>query len=284
MNTACGGSRPSTRIRRACPSSCRGRDGWRGACAVGRVVSQLDLNATMLDALDCPALPNSSGRSLLPLLDNADSSWEDVAFSEFCLDAPALEDRFRTRGVYQRMVRRGPWKLNYYHGFPSQLFNLEEDPREMADRMGDPSCKVVVNELTAAVPAGLGPRHRRRRDGAQAGGCPNSEWLGPQHDASRSVPLGSATRDELPRSGADVVGIAAAGRSGSRVRGDTGPPFLRFRPHVHDHMLDWPIFHNFLDELLPLTQHRLLTGLDLDEYDAPKIPCGQSVEDDQVDG
>ena len=49
------------------------------------------------------------------------------------------------------MVRRGPWKLNYYHGFPSQLFNLEEDPREMADRMGDPSCKVVVNELTAAV-------------------------------------------------------------------------------------------------------------------------------------
>ena len=28
------------------------------------------------------------------------------------------------------MIRRGPWKLVYYHGLPSQLFNLEEDPRE----------------------------------------------------------------------------------------------------------------------------------------------------------
>ena len=128
---------------------------WPGRLEAGirceRVVSQLDLNATMLDALDCPALPNSPGRSLLPLLENGDSPWEDVAFSEFCLDAAGSGGPFPEEGVYQRMVRRGPWKLIYYHGFPCQLFNLESDPRETVDRARDSSCKGIVEELTAEV-------------------------------------------------------------------------------------------------------------------------------------
>ncbi|MDP6358820.1 MAG: sulfatase, partial [Planctomycetota bacterium] len=77
--------------------------------------------ATMLDALDAPPLPNSDGRSLLPLLKGEDDSWEDVAFSEYCTSL----------GCLHRMVRQGEWKLNYYHGQPTQLFNLEEDPDEL---------------------------------------------------------------------------------------------------------------------------------------------------------
>ena len=114
---------------------------------VDRVISALDINATMIDALGGPPLPTSRGRSLLPLLDDPSFDWEDIAFSEYC-----TED-----GCLTRMVRRGPWKLNYYHGQPSQLFHLEEDPREMTDRVDDPSCANLVSELTERVLDGWDP-------------------------------------------------------------------------------------------------------------------------------
>ena len=49
-----------------------------------RVVSTLDISATLLDALGAPALPSSPGRSLVPLLQpDSTAEWEDVAFAEF---------------------------------------------------------------------------------------------------------------------------------------------------------------------------------------------------------
>ena len=111
------------------------------------IMSALDLNATMLDALDAPPLPNSRGRSVLPLFRNEKMDWEDVAFSEYCTDD----------GCYHRMIRRDEWKLNYYHGQPSQLFNLKEDPNEWHDRANDPSCQDILMELTDSVLDGWDP-------------------------------------------------------------------------------------------------------------------------------
>ena len=124
---------------------------WPGVLPEGikcsRVISSLDLNATMLDALNAPALPNSRGRSVLPLLYNADTAWEDVAFSEYCTD----------EGCYHRTVRSGDWKLNYYHGQPPQLFNLKEDPGELHDRADDSACQEIREELTRTVLDGWNP-------------------------------------------------------------------------------------------------------------------------------
>jgi choline-sulfatase len=134
---------------------------WPGRLPEGRrcdnVVSALDLNATMLDALGAPPLPRSRGRSLLPLIGapegpgrpsgRAAVDWDDVAFVEHCTD----------EGQRQRMVRRGDWKLCYYHGQPPQLFNLREDPDELVDRAEDPSCRAVRAELTREVLRGWGP-------------------------------------------------------------------------------------------------------------------------------
>jgi len=53
--------------------------------------------------------------------------WEDVAFAEFVGEAMGGPPEPYT----QRMVRLGDWKLNYYHQFeqqPFQLFNLKNDP------------------------------------------------------------------------------------------------------------------------------------------------------------
>lgn len=129
---------------------------WPGHLPQGvhcdRVISSLDLNATMIEALGCPALPHSQGRSLLPLLRDPDNiAWDDVAFSEFCLDRAGAGGPFPETGVIQRMIRRGPWKLNYYHGQPCQLFNLELDPSELNDRSNDSTCSEVREDLKAEL-------------------------------------------------------------------------------------------------------------------------------------
>ena len=124
---------------------------WPGHLPEGtrcdRVLSALDLNATMLEAMQCPALPHSSGRSALALLRGGDEDWDDVAFSEYGLD----------EGYYQRMVRRDRWKLNYYHGQEPQLFDLHEDPEELRDLAQDPPHAEVRRALEQEVLADWDP-------------------------------------------------------------------------------------------------------------------------------
>lgn len=124
---------------------------WQGVLPEGerceRVISSLDINATMIDALDGPSLPNSRGRSLLRLLKDDDTDWEDIAFSEYCT----------YDGCFHRMIRHDDWKLNYYYGQPSQLFNLKDDPNELQDKTDDPNCQDIKNELTKKVLDGWDP-------------------------------------------------------------------------------------------------------------------------------
>ena len=119
---------------------------WPGVLPEGvrsdRVVSQLDINSTMLDAIGAPPLPRSHGRSLLDLLKDPDGTpWEDLAFSEYCTDIQVEGGPYDVHagpsGWYHRMIRRDRWKLNYYHGMEPQLFNLAEDPRETRDLARD---------------------------------------------------------------------------------------------------------------------------------------------------
>ena len=124
---------------------------WPGALPEGvqcdRVLSSLDLNATMLEALDAPPLPNAPGRSVLELVRHPDTEWEDLALSEYCTD----------EGCLHRMIRSDAWKLNYYHGQEPQLFNLADDPHELSDRAQDASCREIREHLTAKVLEGWHP-------------------------------------------------------------------------------------------------------------------------------
>ncbi|MBX3012310.1 MAG: sulfatase-like hydrolase/transferase [Caldilineaceae bacterium] len=129
---------------------------WPGVIPGGqrcdRVVSALDVNATMLDALGAPPLLNSPGRSFLGLISEARATpaWDDVAFSEYCADeyVPYKIDNGK---CYQRMIRYGAWKLIYYHGLEPQLFHLAEDPGELVDRAQDPACRAILTELLARL-------------------------------------------------------------------------------------------------------------------------------------
>lgn len=137
---------------------------WPGRIPGGqrseRVVSALDVAATMLDAMEAPQLPNAAGRSFLPQVDGRTEvpGWEDVAFSEYCTFMFGPPE-----GAFQRMVRREEWKYVYYHGLPSQLFNLKEDPDELVDRSDDASCRSILRELEGEVLREWDPAWVRRR-------------------------------------------------------------------------------------------------------------------------
>ena len=134
---------------------------WPGHLPEGKhfdnVISSVDLNATMIDALQCPELPHSRGRSLLPLMRGENTSWDNLAFSEFCQDRAGGGGPFSAEGVYQRMIRQDEWKFNYYHNQPCQLFNLKEDPNELHDRANDSSCQSLIKNFTARILDGWDP-------------------------------------------------------------------------------------------------------------------------------
>lgn len=116
---------------------------------IDRVITQFDLNSTMIEAAGAQPLPFSNGRSLLELMQSPDSSdWEDIALSEYCTepDDPAHSNGKQT--WQQRMIRRGDWKLMYFHSMPPLLFNLEDDPGELHNLSEDPACASILNELT----------------------------------------------------------------------------------------------------------------------------------------
>ncbi len=117
----------------------------REGAVVPAPVSLLDFGPTLLDLIGAPALPNTYGMSLKSeLVDGTPSASDRPIFSELAL--PKNKQKFEKFPV-KRMVRRGPWKLNYYEGMPSALYNLDDDPDELNDRAADPACAPLVDDL-----------------------------------------------------------------------------------------------------------------------------------------
>jgi len=133
---------------------------WPGAFEPGgrrsSCVDLLDLAAALVEAGGGKPLPNSDGRSLLPLARDPKSPWQDRIFSEYCVDEG--EPYSGGRAAQQRMIREGRWKYVHYEGLPPQLFDIEADPDELNDRAGDPDLIDVEARLRTAVLKGWDPQ------------------------------------------------------------------------------------------------------------------------------
>ena len=120
-----------------------------GQFAEGRTISDvtslLDIGPTLVDLAEGEPMFGVRGRSLKGFLvnDGKISDWSNTAFAELGGlrgDAPA------------RMIRRGGWKLNHYHGYDRpQLFDLEADPGEWNDLADDSAHSTIRDELLAEV-------------------------------------------------------------------------------------------------------------------------------------
>lgn len=106
------------------------------------VVSLVDLLPTFLDVAANGRAPEPvvplDGRSMLGLLEDNDATWPDTAISEYTAEGAR---------VPCRMIRQGRYKYVYVHGYDEQLFDLEEDPRELTDLAGRADLAPVQRQL-----------------------------------------------------------------------------------------------------------------------------------------
>ena len=126
-----------------------------------QVVNLTDLTSTMLDAMDAPPLPDACGLSFLGVAQDATAPWIDRTFSEYC--QASQMDWAPAGTTVNRMIRDGRYKLNYYHGYPPQLFDLAEDPDEERDLASSRRHAAVRDALTAEVLRGWDPDAIARR-------------------------------------------------------------------------------------------------------------------------
>lgn len=106
---------------------------WTGRITPTKVpqnVSLVDVGPTLLDLAGIEPLPEASGHSFRCLIEGDPTLWADEVFAE--------SRGLGQIGRYQRMVRRGRWKLSYFHGLEPQLFDMEDDPQELVDLAQDP--------------------------------------------------------------------------------------------------------------------------------------------------
>ena len=112
-----------------------GVDASRNRCDA--LVSNMDVASTILDLAGVAVPEHHQGRSFLPLLRDPDAEWREDLMSEF----------FGLRVNYtQRMLRWRNYKYVYNAADWDELYDLDSDPYEMANRINDPALADIAIE------------------------------------------------------------------------------------------------------------------------------------------
>jgi len=124
--------------------------GIRSGDRISAPVSHLDLYPTLRDIIgandwDVPL----DGRSLWPVVTGkAPLDADRPVFSEYyACDVKGPE----------RMVRWRQYKLNYYHNWGMEMFDLEKDPNELVNCIDEPVCQEVAGKLLRMLMEGWNP-------------------------------------------------------------------------------------------------------------------------------
>ncbi|MEM7355850.1 MAG: sulfatase-like hydrolase/transferase, partial [Acidobacteriota bacterium] len=103
----------------------------RGGRRIAQRAGTVDIVPTVLDLLGFEPPKSLQGRSLAPLM-SAEQGVDDSADSNRrAYYAESLSPRLAHGFGELRVLLRGPWK--YIHGPRPELYNLEDDPRELSD-------------------------------------------------------------------------------------------------------------------------------------------------------
>ncbi|MCX7011557.1 MAG: choline-sulfatase [Candidatus Sumerlaeota bacterium] len=136
---------------------------WRGpGIPAGRIVKQivslLDLYRTLVDLSGVPdaqcAFEGVEGASFRHLLEGRKGEWKDRAVGEYTGEG-AIQP--------MRLLRKGPWKYVNVWNEPPLLFNLEDDPREQRNRIGDPEVARIEEAMREELLAGYDGEALRER-------------------------------------------------------------------------------------------------------------------------
>jgi arylsulfatase A-like enzyme len=146
------------------------------------LVEAIDVVPTILEAFGVtPPEHQLEGLSLLPLLRGERvGEWRDVAVSEADYSFRSfVRDPLKRpiNGCHNYMLRSDRWKYIYYDGLRPQLFDMQNDPNELADLGTDPAFAPVRAEFAERLFDWM--CHRRIHttvDNASIAEWTNREW------------------------------------------------------------------------------------------------------------
>jgi N-acetylglucosamine-6-sulfatase len=115
------------------------------------MVLTLDLAPTLLELAGAAPLAGAQGRSLLPLFKGETNAWREDFLIEYYTDT--VFPRVHKMGY--RALRTQRWKLIHYRELEGmdELYDLDGDPFEMKNLIGDPAAQDVLPALRARLDA-----------------------------------------------------------------------------------------------------------------------------------
>ncbi|MBI1353807.1 MAG: sulfatase-like hydrolase/transferase [Acidobacteria bacterium] len=131
--------------------------GGHGRREEKKLVSSLDLPATICDYAGAPSLPDADvGRSLRPLLEGKEVAWRTHVFGET---------------EHSCSVSDGRFKAIFYPRTPTRMFDLTADPLEMRNLAAEPAHQATRAALTEKLREYVGARRIYARLGQDAEGA-----------------------------------------------------------------------------------------------------------------
>ncbi len=144
---------------------------WLSAIRPGRhddLIETTDLISTLFELCGLSPPQRHQGRSFAQLLTGRaiGSAYEPrrYVFSENIIPDVVTDETLQIDHPYVpgegingirhpdgKMVRGRRWKYNYYVGHGEELYDLENDPREVNNLAGDASCRPVLEEMKTAL-------------------------------------------------------------------------------------------------------------------------------------
>ncbi|MEM8859615.1 MAG: sulfatase-like hydrolase/transferase [Chloroflexota bacterium] len=161
-----------------------------------RFIELVDLAATFLDIAGGDPQPHKlEGHSLRPLLNGEEPEvWRNYVISEVGYSGREVRQILDIPSELCRgyMIRDTRWKYIIWEGYPPQLFDLENDPKEIKDLGRDPDYQSVRQHWNAALFTWF-----RRRKTNTANSREEIEFWTPDKEAGAGVFIGYWSENEL---------------------------------------------------------------------------------------
>ena len=108
-------------------------------------ISVVDFMPSLCGLLDIPVPDYVDGEDLSRCFDGSDRNGSEIILHQFDRPFFSFEEHHE---LHYRGIRFGDWKyIVHYHRERSRLFNLKDDPYEMHNRIQDPDCAEIIQDL-----------------------------------------------------------------------------------------------------------------------------------------
>ena len=109
----------------------------------GQMVGHIDLANTMCDYAGLPSLPGAWGKTMRPVVEDANAPWRDATFSEFNGD--------HGRGYPTRAIFTERYKYLQHFSGKDELYDLAADPSETRSLVDEPEHQPLCRELRQRI-------------------------------------------------------------------------------------------------------------------------------------